>query len=141
MKLDIKSDTNNTLIGRREVNVTLTFDQATPSNETLKKELAKKLGVKEELIIPRHIYTDFGKTSAEFEVYVYASEEAMKTYEPKTKKMKQDEAKAAKKEEAPAEEVKEEKPEEKKDEKTEEAKKEEPKEEKKEEEKKEDEKK
>lgn len=110
MKLEIKSDINNHLIGRKEIRGVLIFDKVTPSNADVKKEIAAKLNVSEDIIVNKHIYTQYGETSAEFLVYVYDSKENLARYEPKTKKQKEAEAKAA---ESAKKETAEEKPQEK----------------------------
>ncbi len=86
MKLEIKSDTIKPLLGRREVEGVLVFDEATPSNDVVRKEIAAQLKVPEELIVNRHIYTCFGRTFAKFLVYVYSSREEIDRFEPRVKK-------------------------------------------------------
>lgn len=86
MKLDIKSDTPKPLLGRKEIEGVLIFDKATPSNDAVRKEIAGQMNVPEELVITKHIYTDFGKTSAKFLVYLYSSKEERERFEPRFKK-------------------------------------------------------
>ncbi len=108
MKLEIKSETNNPLIGRKEIRGILVFDKATPSNAEVKKEIAVKLGVPENMIVNKHVCTRYGEPSAEFLAYVYDSRENLARYEPKTKKQKEAEAKAAEKAESSEEKPQEE---------------------------------
>ena len=121
MKCTIEQKTENNLLKRLEINGKLIFDKATPSNTDLKKELAGQLKSKEENVLVRNINTAFGESTATFSAYIYESPEALNTYTPTTKhikeaakkaaeeaKKKAEEAKAAA--EKPAEEKKEEKP-------------------------------
>jgi ribosomal protein S24E len=139
MNLKIEKTEEKPLVARKEVSGSLLFEgKATPSNAEVAKAIAAELKADEKTVLVKHIYTGFGKNEAEFEAYVYNSEEDLKKYEPVTKAMKEAAKKSEEAAKAEAEAPKEEKPaeapaEQKKEEAPAEEKKEEPKEEKKEE--------
>jgi ribosomal protein S24E len=76
---DIQS--NKILLPRKEVKVLISFEQAIPTRKQLKKSIADKLKVKEELVIVRHIYNKYGTKDAEVVAFVYDNEEALKSLE------------------------------------------------------------
>jgi ribosomal protein S24E len=117
MELKIDSQ-EKSVLPRQDITATVTFGQVTPSRKELKKALAKKAGVKEELIIVRNIYTEYGERKAFVKAYAYDNEEALKNveYDKAIEKNKSAGPKKEEKtEEAPAEK-KEDKSEEKKEE-------------------------
>jgi ribosomal protein S24E len=69
------------LLPRKEVSVSISFEQATPSRKHLKKAVADKVKAKEELVIIRHVYTKYGTRDAEIIAFVYDNEEAMNSLE------------------------------------------------------------
>ena len=85
MELTIKNKKENPQLQRQEVTGELTFTGATPSNQQLKDELAKKLGVSVDVIVMRHIYGAFGTGKAQFEAVAYVSKEQLDKTEPKKK--------------------------------------------------------
>ncbi len=97
MKAEIKTENAMPLLGRREIKGTIVFDQATPSNDSVRKELAGLLKAPEELVVTKHIYTYFGRSAADFLVYTYNTKEDMDRFEPKKKQ-----ASETKKEDTPA---------------------------------------
>ncbi|MFC1730496.1 30S ribosomal protein S24e [candidate division KSB1 bacterium] len=141
MKLEIKKERDTPLLSRKRVTLMAEYEGATPSRLDVKKEVAKKVSAKENLVIIKHIYTRFGSQKSKIIAHVYSDEAEMKKLEndsllvkhsPKKKKEGEGAEAEAKPEAPKAEEKKEEpKPEEKKEEAPAE-KKEEPKEEKKE---------
>jgi len=114
MELEIKETKENKVLQRKALTGELSFTGATPSNKALQEAIAKKLGVKSEVVIVRHIYGKFGGGTAKFEAIVYDSKEQFDKIEQKTKKQKEAEAAAieaaakAKEEAAKAPEKKEE---------------------------------
>ncbi len=117
--MDIKTKRND-LLEREE----LTIASEPISNEALKEGIAKQLGKDKELIVIKHIYSQYGKKKVEALAYIYDNKEAMKV-EPKKKEKKGEVKKEEKPAEEPQAEKKEEpKPEEKKEEKPAEEKKE-----------------
>jgi len=79
----------NKLLHRKEVTGTLAFTGATPSNKEVQTKIAEHFKVTPEQVAVKHIYTDFGKTSAKFEANVYDSKEALDKLEPKKKAVAQ----------------------------------------------------
>ena|SRR3989338_13018 len=86
MNLEIQKK-ENPLLSRVEIEGTVSFDKATPSNADMQAELAKKLACDKELVVVRHIYTDFGKQMACVEAYQYLNPDAKAKIE-KVKKVK-----------------------------------------------------
>ena len=84
----------------------------TPSQQELKKELAKEAKTKEDLIVIKKTDTQFGSGNSIVTAYIYDSKEDLKKIEPVTKHMKLQAKKASeakpkkatKVEEKPAEE-------------------------------------
>ncbi len=86
MELEIKNKKENPVLQRQEITGEIKFTgAATPSNKQLQEELAKKLGVQQELVIIRHIYGSFGSGKAAFEAVAYATKEQFDKIEPKKK--------------------------------------------------------
>ncbi|MBD3248599.1 hypothetical protein GF336_00960 [Candidatus Woesearchaeota archaeon] len=148
MAFDIKDQTENNLLSRKEIIAEMIFEGPTPSKQDVAKKIAESLKSDAENIVVKHIYTEFGKPKASILAYVYNSKKDREEIETKHKKQREkeeaekkkaaEEAEKAKQEAAPAEEKKEEAPAEEKKEQSpsekpaEEAKKEAPAEEKKE---------
>lgn len=128
MKLEIKKERDTPLLSRKRVTLMAEYEGATPPRLEVKKEVAKKTGAKENLVIIKHIYTRFGSNKAKIIAHVYNNEKEMKNLEHESLLVKHD-PNAKKKEEAkpeaPKAEEKKEAPAEKPAEKKEEAKKEE----------------
>jgi len=122
MAVKITQKDEKPMTGRTEVKGTISFqDKATPSNDTVAKDIASQLKVDEKLVVVKHIYTSFGSAEASVEALVYKTEEDLKRFEPTTKAMKLKVEAAAKKaaeaakaaeeaKAAPAEEAKTEEP-------------------------------
>ena len=113
MEFKIEKQESKPLVEREEVILRITKTEATPSNDQVQEIIGKLLKKPKELVVVKNIYQKFGMSEAIASAYVYNSEEALKKFEPKTKKGKE-----VKKEEKTEEKV-EEKPE-KKEEKVEE---------------------
>ncbi len=97
MKLTITENKQKSLLERAEVQGTLEFEGATPSNNEVIGALAQQLGVPQEMIVIRHILTEFSKRSAQVQALAYASLDARRNTEPITAQMKKkrEEAKKA----------------------------------------------
>jgi len=106
------------------------FENATPSGQEVKSNLAKKIGKDEKLIDVKSIYTVFGLKKAKILFYAYENEEILKRIKvekkesekkPKAEEEVKPEAKKEEKSESKEEknEAKEMKPEDKKDKKQE----------------------
>ncbi len=83
MELSITEKKDNGLLSRTEVCGTLLFQNATPSNADVAKNLATKLAADEKLVVVKQIKTKFGAKSAELCAYVYKDASALKRIEPK----------------------------------------------------------
>jgi ribosomal protein S24E len=120
MTFKIISQKEMPLLSRTKIQAHAAFENVTPSNQDVAKEIAKQTKKDEKLVVVKKISTHYGSKEADIEAVVYDSEKAKQSIERRTKKQKEDEAKAeeeAKKAaEAPAETPKEAKPEEKKEE-------------------------
>ncbi len=81
MELTVKSEKDNPLFDRKEVNVQIGHISATPSRKEVLEALAAKFGHKESIVIDK-ITHHFGRKSVEVKAKVYAKAETMKTTEP-----------------------------------------------------------
>jgi len=84
--MKILSQEESKLLERK--NLVLEVDhtlKSTPKKDLIKDEIAKFLKVEEKLLVIKHVYTGFGKSSSKVEVYVYDNEKALKEVEPKKK--------------------------------------------------------
>jgi ribosomal protein S24E len=96
MNLQIVEQKKNQLLSRKEIRARLSYEQATPSNDELKKQLATAMKVGADVLSIQHIYPAYGDKKAEVMFNVYDSAEIMKKVEPEKKPKK---AAAQKKEE------------------------------------------
>lgn len=85
MELHVKQDKKNALLHRKEVDGTISYQGATPSNAQLQEALSKKFGAPTDAIAVKHIYGSFGAQTATFEAHVYDSKEHHDKIEPKKK--------------------------------------------------------
>ena len=74
----IVKEFDNKLLGRNEVVAEVANPGATLSRQEAKKELAKKLKAKEELIIIENITSHFGEKSSTVTAFVYNDEATLK---------------------------------------------------------------
>jgi small subunit ribosomal protein S24e len=81
MKLEIKEKKEVPLLSRTRVHLNVEFEKETPSREMIRKELAKILKSKEELIIIKHVYSKFGKKEAKIIAHVYENLDDLKKIE------------------------------------------------------------
>ncbi|WP_321430816.1 30S ribosomal protein S24e [uncultured Methanolobus sp.] len=81
MDIKIIKDKNNALLNRRELNLTVTFDGATPSRNDVKSKLAAMLNAPLELVIVQKIENEFGKQELKVYVKIYEDEARMKQVE------------------------------------------------------------
>jgi len=84
MKLELKEEKEMPLLSRKRLQFRAEFESATPKRDDIRKEVAKKAGVDEKLVIIRHIYTKFGKREAKVIVHIYKNEEDIKKIEEKS---------------------------------------------------------
>ncbi|MBP1909954.1 30S ribosomal protein S24e [Methanolobus bombayensis] len=81
MDIKIIKDKNNALLNRRELNLIVTYDGATPSRNDVRSKLAAMLNVPLELVIIQKIKNEFGKQELEVYVKIYEDEARMKQVE------------------------------------------------------------
>lgn len=81
MDIHIDKDEHRPLLHRREIKATIDFEGATPKREEVKKEMAQKLKVKEELLLINRIYNANGDSRADVIVHVYEDEKVLKETE------------------------------------------------------------
>jgi small subunit ribosomal protein S24e len=113
MKIDIIDKKEEALFQRETITARCEFDNVTPSRLELRNRLAAQLGVKEDLVVIKNIFTTFGARSGKVEACVYKDEKALKKVESdkmiKKNTPKKEEKPAEEAAAAPAEEKKEEK--------------------------------
>ncbi len=78
MDIYINKDEHKPLLHRREIAARIDFEGATPKRELVRKEMANKLKVKEELLLINRIYNANGESVAKVIVHVYDDENALK---------------------------------------------------------------
>ncbi len=105
MNIEIKEQREEKLLGRKTIKANISFEGKTPSRKEIRTELAKAIKEKEEKIIIKHIYTQYGGNKAEIEAAVYNKIEDAKAIENKkliekhmTKEENKEEAAEAKEE-------------------------------------------
>jgi ribosomal protein S24E len=81
MDLNILKEENKPLFNRKDVSARIAYENATPSRNDIKKELAGKMKAKEELVIVTKVLTENGSPSAKIEARVYSDEKALKDIE------------------------------------------------------------
>lgn len=69
------------VLPRKEISLEVKFEGSTPKRLDLKKEVAKKTKSKEDLLIVKKIFTDYGANVAKVLVYVYDDEDSLKRIE------------------------------------------------------------
>ncbi len=90
MELSITEEKQNPYLKRKEVQGKIIFEKATPSNIDVTKKISEKLKASEELIVMKHIYTQFGSQKAKFLAYIYENKEMKDKIEPKKKEKKKE---------------------------------------------------
>ncbi|ETA69009.1 30S ribosomal protein S24e [Methanolobus sp. WCC1] len=110
MDIKIIKEKNNALLNRRELNLAVTFDGATPSRNDVKAKLAAMLNVPLELVIVQKMNNEFGKQEMNVYVKIYEDAARMKQVEEAyvLERNKLPEPEVVEEEEAPAEEAAEE---------------------------------
>ena len=94
------------LLSRKRLTLMRENKGATPSRQDLIKEIAKQFNVKEELVIIKHVYSQFGENKTKVIAHIYSDKNKMKFFEH-TNLLKKHEKKAeAPKEDAPGVEEK-----------------------------------
>lgn len=91
MEVKIEKKDENKLLERIELEGMIAFQGATPSNKDVRTELAKQMKTEEDNIEIKHIYTKYGRQTAQFTANVYKDKETLLKTEPKKKEKKQEE--------------------------------------------------
>ena len=81
MDLKIIETKEQPLLSRKEILAEASFEGATPSRKEIAKELSKKVGNKEELLVIKNVYSAYGFKKAEIAAYVYQDKGTMEKYE------------------------------------------------------------
>jgi len=110
MAFKIVSQEEEPLLSRIHVKAELIFENATPSNAEVAKQIASSMKKDESLVVVKKIATHYGEKQADVDAVVYENKEAKESIEAKTKHMRDAEKKAAEEAAKPAEETKEEAP-------------------------------
>ena len=83
MEVTVVSDSNNAMLGRREITFSVAQDDRTVSKEELKKELCKKLNLAPELTVITRIDQRFGARQSRGAAHSYKSKEDLERMEPR----------------------------------------------------------
>nr|WP_321497852.1 30S ribosomal protein S24e [uncultured Methanolobus sp.] len=81
MDIKIINDKKNALLNRRELNIAVTFDGATPSRNDVRAKLAAMLNAPLELVIVQKMSNEFGKQEVDGYVKIYEDAARMKQIE------------------------------------------------------------
>lgn len=87
MNITINNTHENQLLERSDIYATVTFEGATPSTSEVTVAMATQLKKDQELIVVKHVRTQFGRMEAKVEAIVYHSSAARKKFEPVTAHM------------------------------------------------------
>ena len=88
MDLKIIEKKEEPLLSRTKIISEVNFSASTPSKNETKSKIASLLNANENLVVVKHIYTDFGLKKASVESYLYNDEKEMGSIEIKPKKEK-----------------------------------------------------
>jgi len=88
MEIKINDKLTNQLLNRTRVEGTIVFEGATPDNKKIVTALAKELGKEEQLVMIKHVYSDYGVQKANFNALVYDNKEAKLKGEMMTKHLR-----------------------------------------------------
>lgn len=89
LNLKILNEKENKLLDRKELEVEAIYDGPTPKKIELTKEISNLSKAKENLIKIKKIRQSFGATRAYISLYVYNTEESLKSIEPHERKKKE----------------------------------------------------
>lgn len=93
MEIKIQNQKQNILLEREEIKGIIS-NEKTISKVELQKAIAEQTKKPTELIAIKSIYPSYGSHKANFEVFIYNTQEALKKIEPKTKEKTEKKAKA-----------------------------------------------
>ncbi|MBI5389571.1 hypothetical protein HZB01_04290 [Candidatus Woesearchaeota archaeon] len=102
MKLEMLKQKEIPLLSRKRVSFSATYEGKTPQRNELLKQVATMMKVPENLVIIKHIYTQFGQNTVKIIAHVYKNDEELVRFEEKhlIKKHRGGEEKKEKKKEA-----------------------------------------
>ena len=83
MEIKVTSDSENALLNRREIKFYVISENATPSRESARTELCKKLGLDPAATIVVNMSQGFGVKRCECTAHAYKAEADLKKLEPK----------------------------------------------------------
>lgn len=90
MDMELIKEKETPLLNRKRVTLSYTSqDGKTLSRKAAAKAVSNKLGVKEDQVAIRHIYTQFGNTSVKIIAHVYKDAKTMEKYEEERTFVKQ----------------------------------------------------
>ena len=109
MKIEVRNETRNDLLHRREIQAEILESATTPARKDITSALAAKLGVAEGTIMLESVMQDFGRKAVRCSARVYETPEFLRKCEPgylsergKPREAKPKEEKHAKEEKAEA---------------------------------------
>ncbi len=94
MELKILSNEENKLLGRKEITASVTSTDKTPTRDSVKEELCKKLGLNPELVEIREIKQHYGIRVSDVVAYAYSTNEIMQKSVRKRGESKKPQAKS-----------------------------------------------
>lgn len=77
MELNVSKESENKLMGRKEIEVGVSFDAVTPSRSELKEAICKKMGLHPDLVEIVKIDQSYGVKECNVVVHAYDSKDAM----------------------------------------------------------------
>ena len=83
MEVTITNKTKRPLLKRTEIKARIFFTGATPRRTSVAQAIADKEGYKKELLVVKHIYTQFGDTTAEVQLHLYDDAKTLERLERK----------------------------------------------------------
>lgn len=90
MDLNIIKEKEVPLLDRKRVTLQYNSQEGkTPPRKQIAKEVAKKIGAKEDCVAIRHIYTKFGETASKIIAHVYKDFKTLEKYEDESTLVKQ----------------------------------------------------
>jgi len=81
--MEIIEKKEHPLLSRTEIIAKDSYTGTTPSRNSIKDRLANTLKANKELLVIKHIYPDFGFSSAKIIAYLYSNKKDMERIEPK----------------------------------------------------------
>ena len=83
MEIKVIEERENKIFGRKEILIEASYDEQTPSRETVKEEVCKKLNLNPDSTLIVGINQLSGSKKSEIRVQSYSNKERMKLFEKK----------------------------------------------------------